>query len=71
MVSSLLYPIDSLSRRSVSLNGMWGFQLDPKGAGAEEGWTKKLPAPDSIPVPASFADFYTDKNIREYCGDFW
>lgn len=71
MVNSLLYPIDSLSRRSVSLNGMWGFQLDPKSTGENDGWTKKLPAPDSIPVPASFADFYTDKNIREYCGDFW
>ena len=71
MLNTLLYPIDSLSRRSVSLNGMWGFQLDPGSIGANEGWTKKLPAPDSIPVPASFADFYTDKNIREYCGDFW
>ena len=71
MVHTLLYPIDSVSRRAVSLNGMWGFQLDPAGSGLAQAWTKKLPAPDSIPVPASFADFYTDKNIREYCGDFW
>ena len=71
MVHTLLYPIDSVSRRAISLNGMWGFQLDPAGSGQEQAWTKKLPAPDSIPVPASFADFYTDKNIREYCGDFW
>lgn len=71
MVRTLLYPIDSVSRRAVSLNGMWGFQLDPAGSGLAQAWTKKLPAPDSIPVPASFADFYTDKNIREYCGDFW
>ena len=71
MVHTLLYPIDSVSRRAVSLNGMWGFQLDPARSGQEQAWTKKLPVPDSIPVPASFADFYTDKNIREYCGDFW
>ncbi len=71
MFHTLLYPIDSVSRRAISLNGMWGFQLDPAGSGQEQAWTKKLPVPDSIPVPASFADFYTDKNIREYCGDFW
>ena len=71
MVSSLLYPIDSLTRRTVSLNGMWGFQLDPRSEGAEAGWTEKLPSPDQIPVPASFQDFYTDKATREYCGDFW
>lgn len=71
MVNTLLYPVDTLSRRAVSLNGMWGFQLDPQGIGARSGWTNRLPAPDSIPVPASFADFYTEKSIREYCGDFW
>ncbi len=24
-----------------------------------------------IPVPASFADFYTDKELRDFCGDVW
>ena len=24
-----------------------------------------------MPVPASFCDFFTDKECREYCGDFW
>ena len=24
-----------------------------------------------MPVPASFCDFFTDKESREYCGDFW
>ncbi len=71
MLQSLLYPIDSASRRTVSLNGMWGFQIDPASCGEQDGWTKKLPKADTLPVPASFADFYTDKAIREYCGDFW
>ena len=71
MIETLLYPIDSVSRRAVSLNGLWGFRLDPKSEGLKNGWTEKLPSPDEIPVPASFADFYTDKAIREYCGDFW
>ena len=26
---------------------------------------------DTIPVPASFQDFYTDKKIREFAGDMW
>lgn len=68
---SMLYPINSTSRRAVSLNGLWGFQTDPKSEGLARGWQHGLPAPDSIPVPASFADFYTDKETREYCGDFW
>ena len=71
MIDTLLYPIDSVSRRAVSLNGLWGFQLDPKSKGLQNAWTEKLPSPDEIPVPASFADFYTDKAAREYCGDFW
>ena len=68
---SMLYPINSTSRRAVSLNGLWGFRTDPKSEGLACGWQHGLPAPDSIPVPASFADFYTDKEMREYCGDFW
>ncbi|MCI6907607.1 MAG: beta-glucuronidase [Clostridiales bacterium] len=68
---SMLYPINSTSRRAVSLNGLWGFRTDPKSEGRACGWQHGLPAPDSIPVPASFADFYTDKEMREYCGDFW
>lgn len=67
----LLYPRDTVSRRAVSLDGMWKFQLDEKKTGCKEGWTDGLPAPDLIPVPASFQDFYTDKDIREYTGDFW
>ena len=71
MVNTLLYPIDSPTRRAVSLNGMWGFQLDPDKSGGQNGWTEKLPAPDQVPVPASFADLFTEKSIREFCGDFW
>ncbi len=71
MIDTLLYPVDSPTRRAVRLDGMWGFQLDPDGVGAREGWTDRLPDADSVPVPASFADLYTEKSVREYCGDFW
>lgn len=67
----MLYPRDSAARRVISMDGMWKFQLDEKNKGYEEDWPEGLPAPDLIPVPASFQDFYTDKDIREYTGDFW
>ena len=69
--SSMLYPQDNANRRAVRLDGMWKFRLDPKSAGLGQGWVDGLPNPDRIPVPASFCDFYTDKETREYCGDFW
>ena len=71
MNASLLYPRDSAARRAVSLDGMWRFQFDPKGEGEAAGWASHLPAPVLMPVPASFCDFFTDKNSREYTGDFW
>lgn len=68
---SMLYPKNTTTRRTANLDGMWKFQLDREQVGCQEGWANGLPAPDFIPVPASFQDFYTDKDIREYTGDFW
>lgn len=71
MENSLLYPVNSASRRAVSLDGMWKFQFDPKSTGLASGWARGLPDPVSMPVPSSFCDLFTDKDSREYCGDFW
>ena len=68
---SLLYPCESSARRVVSLDGMWRFAFDPQGQGVDKGWTMALPKSITMPVPASFCDFFTDKDSREYCGDFW
>ncbi len=68
---SLLYPCDSASRRVVSLDGMWRFAFDPESKGVDGGWALHLPESITMPVPASFCDFFTDKDSREYCGDFW
>lgn len=67
----MLYPKDSAARRTVSMDGMWKFQIDWKQKGYEQDWKDGLPDPDRIPVPASFQDFYTDKDIREFTGDVW
>lgn len=69
--NSMLYPQTTLSRRVVSMDGMWKFQFDEKSEGVKNGWTNGLPNSQSIPVPASFSDFFTDKDSREYTGDFW
>lgn len=68
---SLLYPVNNRCRTALTLDGLWKFQFDPAGCGAAQGWQKGLPAPISMPVPASFADFFTTRAERDYCGDFW
>ncbi len=68
---SMLYPKTTLTRRRISMDGMWKFCLDEKAVGEKEGWMDGIPGEEMIPVPASFQDFYTEKDIREYTGDFW
>lgn len=68
---SELYPIQNGHRMMQSLDGMWKFQFDPEEIGEKSGWENGLPAPVSMPVPSSFADFFTDHKERDYCGDFW
>ena len=67
----MLYPVESSTRRSVSMDGMWKFSLDWKQEGEGKDWKNGVPGEERIPVPASFQDFYTDKEIREYTGDVW
>lgn len=54
---SELYPIQNGHRMMQSLDGMWKFQFDPEEIGEKSGWENGLPAPVSMPVPSSFADF--------------
>lgn len=71
MENSLLYPVSSATRRVVSLDGMWKFQFDPESTGLASDWANGLPDPVLMPVPSAFCDLFTDKDSREYCGDFW
>ena len=68
---SLLYPRSTPTRQVSSLDGMWDFRFDPRSEGEAAGWARGLPQPLRVPVPASFADLFTDKASRDYCGDFW
>jgi beta-glucuronidase len=69
--AALLYPRSTATRQALSLDGMWKFRLDPKGSGLADGWKNGIGGKDTMPVPASFQDFFTDKESREYTGDFW
>ena len=69
---SELYPVSNEIRQAQLLDGLWRFQFDPQEAGDKERWAERgLPAPISMPVPASFADVFTEAWQRDYCGDFW
>ena len=68
---SMLYPRSTVSRRMFSMDGMWKFYIDRQGNGEKEGCADGIPGTDLIPVPASFQDFYTKKDIREFAGDVW
>lgn len=68
---SMLYPKTTASRRAVSMDGMWKFYLDREERGEKDGFANGIPGKDLIPVPASFQDFYTEKDIREFTGDVW
>lgn len=68
---SMLYPKSTVSRRMFSMDGMWKFYIDRQGNGEKEGCADGIPGTDFIPVPASFQDFYTEKDIREFTGDVW
>ena len=71
MDQSLLYPRTTTTRRDISLDGMWRFKFDAGSVGVAENWANGLPNSISMPVPASFCDLFTDKDSREYTGDFW
>ena len=68
---SELYPCSNQARMAQLFDGMWKFRFDPEEKGLQEGWQHKLPDPISMPVPASFSDFFTTKEERDFCGDFW
>jgi len=69
--AALLYPRNTQSRRIISMDGLWHFRIDPDSKGLDEGWQNGINSKEMIPVPASFQDFFTEKDMREYTGDFW
>jgi beta-glucuronidase len=71
MANKLLYPRFSPTRRIINMDGMWRFSFDYDNQGDAANWKDGLKDYVLIPVPASFNDFFTDKESREYTGDVW
>jgi len=69
--TSMLYPRITKTRRFTDLGGVWKFKFDPHSEGNAENWKDGLHDFLTMVVPASFNDFFTDKESREYTGDFW
>ena len=68
---SMLFPRITSSRRLINLDGMWKILFDKDGIGEQIGYANGFESKDLIPVPSSFAEFYTEKDIREFAGDIW
>ena len=71
MSNKLLYPRFSPTRRLINIDGIWKFKFDYENKGESENWKDGLKNTLMIPVPASFNDFFTDKDSREFIGDVW
>lgn len=70
-MNSMLYPKMTASRRLVNMDGLWKFKFDPKSEGMTNNWNEGIEDSIMMPVPSSFADYFTDKYSREYTGDMW
>ncbi|HOP94211.1 MAG: beta-glucuronidase [Dictyoglomaceae bacterium] len=55
----MLYPIDSETRETKDLSGIWEFRINEKGD------------PILMPVPASYNDVTQDPKIRDHVGKVW
>ncbi len=62
MEKGLLYPVTNKFRQDQKLDGLWDFKFDPSAEGEKKGWTTGFGDPIKMPVPASFNDFFTDKD---------
>ncbi|XP_011697202.1 PREDICTED: beta-glucuronidase isoform X1 [Wasmannia auropunctata] len=74
----LLYPRESESREIRSLDGLWDFVVSPEGD-ALRGYTERWFADDlskvgemmKMPVPSSYNDITTSRNLRDHVGAVW
>src|SRR5690625_1965141 len=67
----MLYPINTETRGTIDLNGVWNFKLD-NGKGLDEKWYETT-LTDTMPmaVPASYNDVGVTKEIRNHIGWVW
>ncbi|KAL6258720.1 hypothetical protein P5V15_010670 [Pogonomyrmex californicus] len=74
----MLYPRESESREVRSLDGLWDFVVSPEGD-ALKGYTERWFTDDlskvgemmKMPVPSSYNDITTSRNLRDHVGGVW
>ena len=69
----MLYPIENEIRQIRNLSGIWSFKCEKTlEQGFKEKWYEtKLTDTTEMPVPASYNDITTDRNIRDHVGWVW
>jgi beta-glucuronidase len=66
----MLRPIDSATRETKSLDGLWRFALDSSDLSAP--WSAPLPGDLECPVPASYNDIFVQSpSLRNHVGKVW
>jgi len=65
----MLTPIDTLTRETKSLNGLWRFIPDSEQL--SQPWTGPLAGNLECPVPASYNDIFLHPSLREHVGKVW
>ena len=67
----MLYPIMTVSREMIDLQGVWHFKLD-QGTGMKDRWFERpLQQTIPMPVPASYNDLYEGTAFRDHIGWVW
>jgi beta-glucuronidase len=66
---NMLLPIDSSTRETKSLNGLWRFA--PETPDLQKPWSSTLPGDVECPVPASYNDLFVEKSLRNHVGKVW
>lgn len=68
----MLKPIETVSRESKLLDGLWTFKPDADRRGLTDGWWKgRLNGARKVAVPGSYNDQFADEEVRSHVGDVW
>ncbi|WGK81388.1 beta-glucuronidase [Vibrio aestuarianus] len=70
-MSAFLYPLETQTRRVTDISGIWRFKLDKNNQGRMAGWKDGLTDTTDMAVPSSYNDIFTEKEMRDHCGDVW
>lgn len=71
MADIMLYPKNTRTRTKIDLSGMWDFTFDFNNDGDFNNYANGNFKGESIPVPSSFNDLFTEAKYKNYVGNVW